>query len=388
MKRFLLSTCTKSSLFIRLVHSLWILLLGGHVAFANTVALYTPYPEIAVPPGESIDYSIDVINNSGSIRDVSILLSGMPEGWDYSLKSGGWTVTKVSVLPGEKKTLALKVDVPHKVEKGTYRFQVIATGLYTLPITVNVSETGTFKTEFTSNQPNIEGHSSALFSYNAKLKNMTSEPQLYALSTDAPRGWNVVFKANGKQVSSVSIEANQTQDVSIEVTPPKKTAAGNYKVPVRAITANTAANLDLEAVIKGSYEMEFTTPTGMLSTSVTAGKSKRLEMVVRNNGSSTINGLKLDRKVPMDWDVTYEPAEIATLEPGQSAQVFATIQASKKAIAGDYMATLEATNPEVTEKAAFRVSVKTPVVWGWLGVMLILGVFGGVFQLFSKYGRR
>ncbi|EON74733.1 hypothetical protein ADIS_4844 [Lunatimonas lonarensis] len=350
--------------------------------------MYTPYPEIAVPPGESIDYSIDVINNSTAIRDVSIVLSGMPDGWEYSLKSGGWTVSKVSVLPGEKKTVALKVDIPHRVEKGTYRFQVIASGLYTLPITINVSETGTFKTEFTSNQSNIEGHSSAVFSYNAKLRNMTSEPQSYALYTEAPRGWNVLFRANGKQVSSVSIEANQTQDVTIEVTPPKRISAGTYQVPVSAVTANTTANLELEAVIKGSYELEFTTPSGMLSTQVTAGKSKRIELVVRNNGSSTINGLKLDRKVPVDWDVAYEPAEIATLAPGETVQVFATLQASNKAIAGDYMATLEATTPEVSEKATFRVSVKTPVVWGWLGVMLILGVFGGVFQLFTKYGRR
>lgn len=371
-----------------MVHILWMSLLGGHLAHANSVALYTPYPEISVPPGESIDYAIEVINNTEEIKNVPVSLSGVPKGWEYSLKSGGWTIQKVSVLPGEKKNLSLKLEVPHQVKKGTYRFQVVASGLTTLPLTVTVSETGTFKTEFTTSQPNIEGHSSALFSYNAKLRNMTSEPQLYALSQDAPRGWNVIFKANGKQVSSVQVEANQTQDVAIEVTPPKKIEAGNYKIPIQAITNATSANLDLEAAIKGSYEMELTTPTGLLSTNITAGKEKRLELVVRNNGSSPITNLKMDRRAPVDWDVVFDPKEIPNLEPGESAQVFATIQASKKAIAGDYMATLEATNPEVSEKAAFRVSVKTPVVWGWLGVMLILGVFGGIFQLFNKYGRR
>ncbi|HSI77564.1 MAG TPA: NEW3 domain-containing protein, partial [Lunatimonas sp.] len=385
--RFLLSTRTKM-LSIVMVHILWMSLLGGHLAYANSVALYTPYPEISVPPGESIDYAIEVINNTEEIKNVPVSLSGVPKGWEYSLKSGGWTIQKVSVLPGEKKNLSLKLEVPHQVKKGTYRFQVIASGLTTLPLTVTVSETGTFKTEFTTTQPNIEGHSSALFSYNAKLRNMTSEPQLYALSQDAPRGWNVIFKASGKQVSSVQVQANQTQDVAIEVTPPKKIEAGNYKIPIQAITNATSANLDLEAAIKGSYEMELTTPTGLLSTSITAGKEKRLELVVRNNGSSPITNLKMDRRAPVDWDVVFDPKEIPNLEPGESAQVFATIQASKKAIAGDYMATLEAINPEVSEKAAFRVSVKTPVVWGWLGVMLILGVFGGIFQLFNKYGRR
>jgi len=387
MNRFLLSTRTRM-LSIVVVHILWMSLLGGHLAHANSVALYTPYLEISVPPGESIDYAIEVINNTEEIKNVPVSLSGVPKGWEYSLKSGGWTIQKVSVLPGEKKNLSLKLEVPHQVKKGTYRFQVVANGLTTLPLTVTVSETGTFKTEFTTSQPNIEGHSSALFSYNAKLRNMTSEPQLYALSQDAPRGWNVIFKANGKQVSSVQVEANQTQDVAIEVTPPKKIEAGNYKIPIQAITNATSANLDLEAAIKGSYEMELTTPTGLLSTNITAGKEKRLELIVRNNGSSPITNLKMDRRAPVDWDVVFDPKEIPNLEPGESTQVFATIQASKKAIAGVYMATLEATNPEVSEKAAFRVSVKTPVVWGWLGVMLILGVFGGIFQLFNKYGRR
>jgi uncharacterized membrane protein len=387
MNCFLLSSRTKMFSIV-MVHTLWMSLLGGHLALANTVALYTPYPEISVPPGESIDYAIEVINNTEEIKNVPVSLSGVPKGWEYSLKSGGWTIQKVSVLPGEKKSLSLKLEVPHQVKKGTYRFQVVASGLTTLPLTVTVSETGTFKTEFTTNQPNVEGHSSALFSYNAKLRNMTSEPQLYALSQDAPRGWNVVFKANGQQVSSVQVEANQTRDIAIEVNPPKKIQAGTYKIPIQAITNATSANLDLEAAIKGSYEMELTTPTGLLSTSITAGKGKRLELVVRNNGSSPITNLKMDRRAPVDWDVVFEPNEIPNLNPGESAQVFATIQASKKAIAGDYMATLEATNPEVTEKAAFRVSVKTPVVWGWLGVMLILGVFGGIFQLFNKYGRR
>ncbi len=371
-----------------MAHVMWMMSFGGHEAVANSVALYTPYPEITVSPGESIDYSVDVINNTSTIKNVGVSLSGIPEGWEYSLKSGGWTIGKVAVMPGEKKTLSLKVDVPHQVEKGVYKFQVIAQGLTSLPLMVTVSETGTFKTEFTSTQPNVEGHSNSTFSFNAKLRNMTSEPQFYALRSDAPRGWNVNFRANGKQVSSVNIDANQTLDVAVEITPPKKIKAGTYKIPVQAVTRSTSADLELEAAIKGSYEIELTTPSGLLSTSVTAGGNKRLELLVKNNGSSTVNDIKLDKRAPVDWDVIFEPNEIKSLEPGESSKVFATIQASKKAIAGDYMATLEANNPDVSEKAAFRVSVKTPVVWGWLGIMLILGVFGGVFQLFKKYGRR
>lgn len=387
MKGFLLSTRTKRFI-MSWVHLMWILASGSHLVYANSVALYTPFTEISVPPGESIDYSIEVINNSSGIRNVALSLDGLPEGWDYSLKSGGWNIGKIAVLPGEKKNLSLKVDVPLKIEKGTYNFRVVASGFSTLPLIVNVSETGTFKTELTSNQPNIEGHSNTTFTYNAKLKNMTAEAQLYALRADGPRGWNISFKANGKQVSSVSVAANQTQDLTVEINPPKKIKAGSYKIPIQAFTNMSSADLELEADIKGSYEMELTTPTGLLSNSVTAGGEKRIELLVRNTGSSTITGIKLDRKVPVDWEVVFEPNEINSLEPGEDTQVFATIKASNKAIAGDYMTTLEAHTPEVTERAAFRVSVKTSMVMGWLGFTVILAVLGGIYHLFQKFGRR
>jgi|GEM_PF-6375361 len=35
---------------------------------AQGVVLYTPYTKISVSPGESITYSVDVINKSGSLK--------------------------------------------------------------------------------------------------------------------------------------------------------------------------------------------------------------------------------------------------------------------------------------------------------------------------------
>ena len=65
----------------------------------DSVTLYTTYPKISVPPGESIDYTIDVINNSKIIQNVDISLSGMPKGWTYIMKSGGWSIGEISILP-------------------------------------------------------------------------------------------------------------------------------------------------------------------------------------------------------------------------------------------------------------------------------------------------
>lgn len=373
-----------------LISSLLGIILCSHRVLGDSpgITLYTPFTKISVPPGESISYNVDVINNSSAVKNVDLSVSGLPKDWSYDIKSGNLLVSEISVLPGEKKSLTFRVEVPQKVNKGSYTFSLVARGITTLPLTIIVSEQGTFKTEFTTTQPNMEGNSNSSFTFNTQLKNRTAEQQLYSLRADVPRGWNVTFRAGGRQVTSVQTAPNNTENVTVEFDPPDGIEAGSYKIPVTAQTSTTSATLELEVVIRGSYAMELTTPTGLLSTSVTAGDERRVELMVKNTGSTDLANITFTSSAPINWDVTFDPKNINKLEPGKTAQVFATIKADKKAISGDYVTNIEAKTPEVTSKAAFRVSVKTSMLYGWIGVLIIGGAIGGVFYLFRKYGRR
>ena len=358
------------------------------VQASDSVTLYTPYTKISVPPGESVDYAIDLINNSKVVQNKEISISGVPKGWTYTLKSGGWSVSQLAVLPGDRKNLSLKVDVPYQVNKGSYRLKVMAGDSSSLQLIITVSEKGTYETEFSTDQPNMQGSSTSTFTFKATLKNRTAEQQLYALMAEASRGWNVTFKADYKQVTSVELPANTTKDITVEIVPPAQIEAGTYQIPVSATTNTTSAKAQLEVVVTGSFNMDLTTPTGLLSTSITAGDETRLELVVRNTGSSPLTGIDLGSSSPSNWKVVFEPKKIETLLPGKEAQVFATIKADKKAIPGDYVTNLEAKTPETTSKAVFRISVKTPMLWGWIGIFIIFVALGSVYYLFRKYGRR
>jgi uncharacterized membrane protein len=371
------------------VFLLWLLSLNIYAALeSDSITLYTPYTKIAVPPGQSIDYSIDLINSSRGVINVDISIKGLPGGWNYSLKAGGFNIRELSVLPNERKTINLRVDVPLKVNKGSYRFQITAGPLSVLPLSVLVSEKGDFKTEFTADQANMQGNSTATFTFQAVLKNRTADQQLYAFMTNPPRGWNIIFKYISKQVTSVEINANSNANITIEVDPPDMVEAGTYKIPVRAATNGSSADLGLEVVITGSFGIELTTPNGLLSTSITAGDRKRIELVVKNTGSAELKNIQLTANSPRDWEVTFDPNKIEKVEAGMTAQIFATIKASKKAIAGDYVTSMEAKTPEVASKASFRISVKTPMLWGWVGLLIIFTALGSVYYLFRKYGRR
>lgn len=356
--------------------------------FANSdLLVYTPNTKISISPGESVDYKIDITNNGQETKICNISITGVPRSWSYSFKSGGYNVQQISILPGEKRQLSLKVEIPLKVNKGNYRVSVNAGGV-TLPLIINISKQGSYVTEFTCDQANMEGHSKTNFSFRTKLVNRTAEKQSYSLQSNPPRGWRISFKPNNQQATSVEVDPDASKFISIEITPPQNVTAGTYKIPVRAINNLTSAELELEVVISGTFDMVLTTPTGLVSTKITAGEEKKLELVVTNTGSVALSNVRLGSTKPSGWEVTFEPSEIAAVEPGKNALIIATVKADKKAISGDYVTNITARCSEVSSQLSFRVSVKTPMLWGWIGILIILLSVGSIILLFRKYGRR
>ncbi len=363
---------------------------GAHAAadsLSTGVVLYSPYTKIVVSPGASINYSVDLINNGHEIRTENIALGGLPSSWKYDIKSGGWNIEQMAVLPDEKKNFTRPVNLPLKINKGSYKFHLSA-GEARLPLTIVVSKQGTYQSEFTTYQPNMQGNFKSNFTFSTTLRNQTADRLLYALMADAPRGWNVVFKPNYKQATSAQVDANASQNISVEVTPAANAEAGTYKIPVRAVTNSTSAELTLEVAITGTFQMEVTTPKGLLSADITAGDTRRIDLEVVNTGSSELKDIQLSSRKPAGWELSFEPSKIASLKAGAAANVTAELKASPKALPGDYVVVMDAKTPEVTADAQFRISVKTPLFWGWVGVLVILAAVGGVYCLFRKYGRR
>ncbi|GJM76792.1 hypothetical protein HMSSN036_90080 [Paenibacillus macerans] len=134
--------------------------------------------------------------------------------------------------------------------------------------------------------------------------------------------------------------------------------------------------------------MKFTTSNEVLSTDVRAGSERKLTFVVQNTGSADLQDLSFSSSAPTDWEVSFEPSAINAIAPGESKQVQATIKSSEKALAGDYVVSLTASSANKSANADLRVTVKSSVLWGWVGVLIILAVCAGIYYLFRKYGRR
>lgn len=362
----------------------------GVTPVSAQVSLHTTYAEISVPPGESIRYTIDVNNDGDSAQTVSLDVVEAPDNWEWSLTSGGWEVRQIAVQPGESWDVSLEVDVPLQVERGTYRFVVSANnGEARLPILINVTEAGTYQSELTTDQPNMEGHADSSFNFSLELENRTAEEQLYALKATPPaRGWQVVFESGGQRVSSVNVEPNDSQNISVEVTPPAEIEAGTYQIPVQASNNSTSAEVQLEVAITGTYALELSTPNDLLSYDIGAGGERTIQLEVRNTGTADITDVEMSANTPVNWEVSFDPKQVDSIPAGESTTVQATIKSDDKSLPGDYVTTVTATAPEVSDNSQLRITVKSSSLWGWIGVLIILAVIAGVYYLFRTYGRR
>lgn len=241
---------------------------------------------------------------------------------------------------------------------------------------------------FTARLINLEAAANTTFTYNARLTNSAKVPRIYQLFANVPPGWNIAYKTEGYQVTSINVDSGKTQDINIEINPALETKPGKYNITVTALTGTDSLKLNLEAVVKGTYNVTLSTPSGRLSDDITEGSRREIQLVVKNTGTIALDNLELSAQAPPQWEASFSPATIKQLEPNKESTVTVTLKVPNKTIAGDYVTTFTAKNTNATSNAAFRMTVKTSILTGWLGILIILAALGAVYYLIRKYGRR
>ncbi|WP_027136599.1 COG1470 family protein [Gaetbulibacter saemankumensis] len=244
------------------------------------------------------------------------------------------------------------------------------------------------KSTFSADLINIETSVDQVFRYTTTLQNNATEDQIYQLTAKVPEGWKAIFKAKGKQVTSIKIDRGKKEIINLEFYPSHKAKPEKYKVPVLAESQKESLNLNLEAVVSGAYELKISTPTGRLSDKITEGENKEIQLNVKNTGSLSLTDIELNSKTPPKWSVSYKPSKIDRLSPGETETITAILTVPDKTIAGDYMTTFTAKNANTKDQAVFRISVVTSLASGLLGAIIIVIAIMVVYALIRKYGRR
>ncbi len=316
----------------------------------------------------------------------------MPQGWTARFRGGGLTIDGAYVDPKAKPDITLDVEIPDGAPAGQSTIVVTASGggaSDNLPLSIRVADAAAGDVTLTSDFPELKGASDTTFTFNLTLHNDTSAEITFTMDAVGQPGWTVAAKpASQAQATSTTVKAGSTGSITVTATPPTDVDAGSYPIQAGVSGGGKTASIDLQVTITGTFGLTVSTPDQVLSTSANAGSQKDLQMTVQNTGSAPLTNVVLSASAPTDWKVEFEPATVPTIASQQTQTVTAHITPSSNAIAGDYMTTVTAKATEATGDVDIRVRVETPQFWWIVGVLLIVGVFGGLYWVFRTYGRR
>ena len=366
-------------------------------AAPEEIKIVTPFPRIEVNPGQNIQLSININNLSSGYETISLEVSA-PQGWQATLKSGGYLVKMVSLAPFENQPISLTITQPTGVNLGSYTVEIKALDESgnvkdTLSLVIDVAEVSPLGLTLSTSSPTIEGPAGKSFQFSVDLVNETGEERDIDLSYIAQANWTVTFSPGYEStlVRAVHMKAGERKTLRITVTPAADADAGEYPITVVASSGAYSQTLDLKAIITGTYAMELSTSDGLLNLSAPQGEVTTLTMVVKNTGSGLLEKMNFRSTAPSGWEIDFEPDQVALIQPGSSAQVLVGIKPVSDAIPGDYSVRLTAytsgTN-SVSQTLELRVTVLGSMAWGLVGLFIIIVVVLGLVFIFWRLGRR
>lgn len=356
---------------------------------AGRVELSTRYPAVVVAPGAEVTFDVDVRTDTPDRVDLS--LEQVPAGWDASLRGEGFVIDGVRTDGGEPVAIELEVTVPESAAAGTERIVLAARSgeaRTSLELDVRVEAGAAGQVTLTTDHPELRGASDDTFRFSLRLDNDTADELTFALQAQGPERWRVEAKPSGQaQAASAVVDAggNATIEVTAEV--PAGAEAGRYPILVQASSTAHTVEAQLSVEVIGSYELTVTTPDERLNARGSAGSAIEQSIELRNTGTALLEAVRLSHTAPSGWTVTFEP-ETIDVPAGDRATVMARITPSGEAIAGDYVVTVRASNELADGDVQLRVSVETSVIWGAIGIGLIVAVVIGLGWVFRRYGRR
>jgi uncharacterized membrane protein len=368
------------------------------LAQQGRVTLAFEYPGVEVFTGDTVTVGLILQNKGSEDQSVNVQVAEKPAGWNTAIKSSGLIVTGVFLPAGQSRTLSFEAAPPLELRAGRYQFRVDAqAGELSLSRTFSAlvrdrreQARGTAGIGLSTAYPILRGSSDVYYEFSLELENKLEEDTVFDLSARGPEGWEVNFKPayESRYISSFQLRAKKSGRLTVEVKPPAGAKPGEFPINVRVSSGAAFAETTLTVVLTGSYDLAVESVSGVLSLSAQQGKPARLGISIKNLGTAAQNHIGLFSFQPENWTVDFIPDAVDGLQPGETRQVEVIVTPDRKALVGDYSLELKANGEKVSKPIEFRVTVKASSIFGWIGIIIIVLVIGGLALLFRWLGRR
>lgn len=356
--------------------------------------LTTDYPSQTVRAGEVTTVRLKLTNAGLPPEPVALALKDVPAGWKIDILGGGQPVA--AAMPGVNQdvSLQLRVEVPKDAKPGSSKILISAKGPIAqsveLPLTLTVGTEAPAKLSIKSRLPSLRGTPRSAFEYTVTVGNDSGKDLTVALSAQGPANFQTTFTEGfgSNEISSIPIEAGQTKDIKVKVTPPRDVKAGDYPVLVKVASEGATAELRVTLQVSGQGRIALSTKDGRLSGEAEVGKASTYTLVLSNDGTAPIEEVEMSGTVPTNWKVEFNPKTIPSLAPGEKKDVAVVVTPGDKAISGDYVASFRANGRGESASADFRITVTTSTLWGIVGVGIIAIALLVLLGAVARFGRR
>lgn len=161
--------------------------------------------------------------------------------------------------------------------------------------------------------------------------------------TTAPDGWTPTLKDAGFVVREVFVPATESQTVTLSMTPPADTKAGDYQVNLKASSGDGQVSSTLAIKVGISEDvstgLKLSTQYPMLRGAPGNKFEFKLDLVNQASEDRTID---LSASAPEGWEVTFQPAyeskQLTSLrvKAGSTQGIDVQVQTPQAAVSGDY----------------------------------------------------
>jgi uncharacterized membrane protein len=254
--------------------------------------------------------------------------------------------------------------------------------------------------ELSTKYPKLEVTSGGAVEFEVEMKlngEIGDEPVEFSLSATAPKDWVTTITPSypkDKIIASIELQPGFTvgEKILVQAAPSYWLTPdpGEYPVTLDVTSENVSGSIVLTVVITAKYTLDLAPAAeGLYSTKATAGKDNFYSVEVQSNGSAAVDNINFSSTKPEDWAVDFSPDKIDSLAADDTQTIDVNIKPPPNTIAGDYLITLSASgNQASAQDINIRVTVETPTIWGWVGVIIVVVVIGGLVYTFRRFSRR
>ena len=356
--------------------------------------LVTDYPSQTVRAGEIATIRVKLTNAGLPPEPVALSLSDVPTGWKVDILGGGQPVA--SAMPGVNQDVACSSASTCRRTRSPARRRSRSAPRARSPrrpdlvFTLTVGTEAPAKLSLKSRLPSLRGTPRSAFEYTVTVGNDSGKDLTVALSAQSPANFQTTFTEGfgSNEISSIPIEAGQTKDIKVKVTPPRDVKAGDYPVLVKVASEGATAELRVTLQVSGQGKLALSTKDGRLSGEAEVGKPAAYTLVVSNDGTAPIEEVEMAGTVPANWKVEFNPKTIASVAPNEKKEVQVLVTPGDKAIAGDYVASFRASGRGELASSDFRITVTTSTLWGIVGIGIIAIALLVLLGAVARFGRR